>query len=181
MCAGSFQGTRTSGTVLVVEMPCSIVTIVWYSIMPCCMSTTSESQPAWAMTSAEKPAGMPSQLLTTALPSAQISLIRFARAILSSAMPTLTLGRDPASYGGGCQAPSPARCSRCFYSREISRRPPRPARLFLLFSAGEEQAGPPPRPELQHGVASLIAVFAVIYNENMAGHIYIGVDDFLIQ
>jgi hypothetical protein len=66
---------------LVVEMPCSIVTIVWYSIMPCCMSTTSESHPPWAITSAEKLDGMPHQLLMTALPSAQISRIRLARAM----------------------------------------------------------------------------------------------------
>jgi len=72
---------------LVVEMPCSIVTIVEYSIMPCCMSMTSESQPAWAMTSAEKLDGMPSQLLTTARPSAQISRTPFARAIRPSVVP----------------------------------------------------------------------------------------------
>jgi hypothetical protein len=29
MCAGSFHGTRTSGVTLVVEIPCSIVTITW--------------------------------------------------------------------------------------------------------------------------------------------------------
>ena len=97
MCAGSFPGTRTKGTVVVVEMPCSIVTIVWYSIMPCCMSTTSESQPACAMTSAEKLDGMPSQLLTTALPSPQISRMRFARAINPSVPAELIQGRDPAS------------------------------------------------------------------------------------
>jgi len=67
--------------VSVVEMPCSIVTIVWYSIMPCCMSMTSESNPAWAMTSAEKLDGMPHQLLMTAPPFAQISRTPFGRAI----------------------------------------------------------------------------------------------------
>src|SRR5438270_573965 len=107
MCAGSFHGTRTSGTVLVVEMPCSIVTIVWYSIMPCCMSTTRESQPACAMTSAEKLEGTPSQLFTTALPSAQICLMRFSRAMTTLHSAALTLGRDPASYTARSQAACP--------------------------------------------------------------------------
>src|SRR5271154_6098322 len=49
--------------------------------MPCCMSTTSESQPAWAMTSAEKLLGMPSQLLMTGLPACHSSRTPFGRAI----------------------------------------------------------------------------------------------------
>src|SRR5574337_1117614 len=47
--------------------------------MPCCISTTSESQPIWAMTSAAKLLGMPHQLLTTGLPACQLSRIRLAR------------------------------------------------------------------------------------------------------
>src|SRR5216683_1762008 len=91
--------------------------------MPCCMSTTSESQPAWAMTSAEKLDGMPSQLLTTARPSAQISRTRFARAIRPSLFAALS-SPDPASYGGRCQAP-PAlgTCFSCFLQAEDRRLP----------------------------------------------------------
>ena len=83
MCAGSFHGTRTNGTTSVVENACSMCTMVWYSIMPCCISTTRESQPICAITSAEKLDGMPHQLLMPALPPAQISRIRFARAIIA--------------------------------------------------------------------------------------------------
>src|SRR5271163_2059926 len=52
--------------------------------MPCCMSTTSESQPAWPMTSAEKLLGMPSQLLMTGLPACHNSRTPFGRAMGSS-------------------------------------------------------------------------------------------------
>jgi hypothetical protein len=45
------------------------------------MSTTSESHPACAMTSAEKLDGTPSQLFTTARPEAQISRTPFALAM----------------------------------------------------------------------------------------------------
>src|SRR3984957_12838184 len=133
MCAGSFHGTRTSGVVLVVEMPCSIVTIVWYSIMPCCMSTTSESQPAWAMTSAEKLDGMPSQLLMTGLPACHNSRTPFGRAMGSSSRYVIgsrsrQLGRRVSSAlaGRGAFAVNtanlqqnstlpPSTCSTCFW------------------------------------------------------------------
>src|SRR6516162_8809387 len=52
--------------------------------MPCCMSTTSESHPAWAITSAEKLLGMPHQLFSTGFPAAHNSRTLFARAIGSS-------------------------------------------------------------------------------------------------
>src|SRR5215510_6102024 len=52
--------------------------------MPCCMSTTSESQPMLAMTSAEKLLGIPHQLLITARPCCQASRTPFGRAISSS-------------------------------------------------------------------------------------------------
>src|SRR6516162_1241693 len=52
--------------------------------MPCCMSTTNESHPAWAMTSAEKLLGMPHQLFSTGFPAAHNSRTLFARAIRSS-------------------------------------------------------------------------------------------------
>src|SRR6516164_6763886 len=48
------------------------------------MSTTSESQPACAITSAEKLLGMPHQLLNTGFPAAHNSRTLFARAIRSS-------------------------------------------------------------------------------------------------
>ncbi len=53
MTPGSFQGTRTSGTVAVDEMPCSMWTISEYSIKPCCMSMQTQSNPQWAMISAD--------------------------------------------------------------------------------------------------------------------------------
>src|SRR5690242_9505898 len=43
------------------------------------MSMVSESQPAWAMVSAEKAFGIASQPLRTASPPAHLLLIRFAR------------------------------------------------------------------------------------------------------
>src|SRR3954469_19567382 len=47
--------------------------------MPCWVSMTSESQPILAITSAEKPLGMPHHPLMTAPPACQISRTRFAR------------------------------------------------------------------------------------------------------
>src|SRR6266481_3002498 len=52
--------------------------------MPCCISTTSESQPILAMTSAEKLLGIPHQLLMTARPCCQASRTPFGRAMCSS-------------------------------------------------------------------------------------------------
>ena len=63
--------------------------------MPCCMSTTSESHPMLAMTSAEKLLGIPNQLLMTALPCCQASRTPFGRAMSSSSV--LAMTRDPAS------------------------------------------------------------------------------------
>src|SRR5205807_9914785 len=71
------------------------------------MSTTSESQPIFAMTSADQLEGMPHQLLTTALPSAQISRTRFARAIKSSIAPALNEPIPPAS-GAEVKRPGPS-------------------------------------------------------------------------
>src|ERR1700733_5181636 len=48
------------------------------------MSTTSESQPIWAISSAAKPLGMAHQPLMTAPPLLQISRTRFARMAASS-------------------------------------------------------------------------------------------------
>src|SRR5436189_124056 len=43
--AGSFHGTRTTGTVSVCEIACSIGHTSFMSVSPCCMSTTSASKP----------------------------------------------------------------------------------------------------------------------------------------
>src|SRR5271166_6233048 len=67
--------------------------------MPCCMSTTRESQPAWAITSAEKLLGMPHQLLITGFPAAQLSRTRLARAIRSSSCSAQTRPIPPAGAG----------------------------------------------------------------------------------
>src|SRR5437667_9855370 len=63
------------------------------------MSTTSESQPRWAISSAEKPLGMPHHPLMTALPAFQTSLTRFAR------MPAL-LGFDDRIRSGRSRQPA---------------------------------------------------------------------------
>src|SRR5687768_15668049 len=47
--------------------------------MPCCMSMVRESNPWWAITSAEKALGMASQPLTTASPRFQIDRSVFSR------------------------------------------------------------------------------------------------------
>src|SRR5439155_9116746 len=81
--AGSFQGTRASGMTGVVEIAWSIVTAVWQSTTPCCMSTVSESNPWWAITSAENELGIDSHPFTTASPRAQIFLSVFSLTTLS--------------------------------------------------------------------------------------------------
>ena len=45
MMAGSFHGTRTTGTVSVCEIACSIGQRSLKSVSPCCMSTQSASKP----------------------------------------------------------------------------------------------------------------------------------------
>ena len=55
MVAGSFHGTRTTGTVSVCEMACSIGHTSFMSVSPCCMSTTRASKPCRAMISAVNP------------------------------------------------------------------------------------------------------------------------------
>src|ERR1700724_4527184 len=78
MMPGSFHGTRTIG---VTGWPCIAwkhCTIDWYSCTPCCMSTVTLSKPHCAITSAEKPEGIASHALTTALPEAQTFLTLLA-------------------------------------------------------------------------------------------------------
>src|ERR1700720_3920211 len=62
------------------------------------------------MTSAEKLDGTPSQLLMTGLPACHNSRTPFGRAIGVLLRFKKGSEADPASYGGRCQAPSPARC-----------------------------------------------------------------------
>ena len=59
--AGSFHGTRTTGTVSVCDIACSIGQRSAMSVVPCCMSTQSASNPCRAMTSAVKPCDTDSQ------------------------------------------------------------------------------------------------------------------------
>jgi len=79
MVAGSFHGTRTTGTVSVCEIACSIGQTSFMSVSPCCMSTTSASKPWRAMISAVNPWDTESQPIVTNRPSRQICLILFGR------------------------------------------------------------------------------------------------------
>src|SRR3990167_1050917 len=75
--ACSFQGTRTKGTALVVEMAWSMAWARGMSMAPCSMSTNSHSNPTWAMISAAKGCPRFSQHPTAGLPSRQSCLMRF--------------------------------------------------------------------------------------------------------
>src|SRR5262245_19227359 len=81
MVAGSFQGTRTTGTVSVWEMACSMGHRSLMSVVPCCMSTQRASKPWRAMTSAVNPWDTESQPSVTNRPSRQICLILFGLTI----------------------------------------------------------------------------------------------------
>src|SRR5580658_7141237 len=81
--------------------------------MPCCMSTTSESQPALAMTSAEKLDGMPSQLLMTGLPACHNSRTPLGRAMVSSWVQLRERSRQRCGPVSS-QAASLDACSACF-------------------------------------------------------------------
>src|SRR5688572_11089616 len=52
-------------------------------MQPCCMSTHSQSKPAWAMTSAGKQCGIDSQPPTVGLPSRHIFLTRLKRIVVA--------------------------------------------------------------------------------------------------
>src|SRR4030095_11584963 len=81
MVAGSFHGTRTTGTVSVCEMACSIGHTSFMSVSPCCMSTQRASKPWRAITSAVKPWDTDSQPRVTNFPSRHICLILFGRTV----------------------------------------------------------------------------------------------------
>src|SRR5215813_5010171 len=80
--AGSFHGTRTTGTVSVCEIACIIGKRLDSSLRPCCRSTQSASKPWRAMTSAVKLLGTESQPSVTHFPSRQICLILFVRTVV---------------------------------------------------------------------------------------------------
>src|SRR5437773_90023 len=79
--AGSFHGTRTTGTVSVCEIAWSIGQTSLMSVVPCCMSTQRASKPCRAMTSAVNPWETESQPSVTNRPSRHICLILFGRTV----------------------------------------------------------------------------------------------------
>src|ERR1700755_1492365 len=78
MMPGSFQGTRTIGVTGCACIDWKHCTMERQSCTPCCISTVTLSKPHCAITSAEKPDGIPSHAFTTALPDAQTCLTLFA-------------------------------------------------------------------------------------------------------
>ena len=81
MVAGSFHATRTTGTVSVCEIACSIGQRSLMSVVPCCMSTQRVSKPWRAITSAVNPWDTESQPMVTHRPSRHICLILFGRTV----------------------------------------------------------------------------------------------------
>ena len=84
MAAGSFQATRTTGTVSVCEMACSIGATSLISDRPCCRSTHSASKPSRAITSAVKVWDTESQPSDTHCPACHFCLILFCRMVFFS-------------------------------------------------------------------------------------------------
>src|SRR5262245_60333932 len=81
MVAGSFHGTRTTGTVSVCEIACSIGQTSFISVVPCCMSMHRVSKPCRAITSAVNPWEIESQPIVTYRPARHICLILFGRTV----------------------------------------------------------------------------------------------------
>src|SRR4030095_4341243 len=79
MAAGSFHATRTTGTVSVCEMACSIGQRFAMSVRPCCMSTWRASNPWRAMISAVNGCEIDSHPIVTHCLSRHICLILFGR------------------------------------------------------------------------------------------------------
>ena len=82
IAAGSFQATRTTGTVSVCEIACSIGATSFISDVPCCRSTHRASKPWRAMTSAVNPWETESQPSVTHFPAFHICLILFGRMVV---------------------------------------------------------------------------------------------------
>src|SRR5207245_10200066 len=76
---GSFHGTRTTGTVSVCEIACSIGQTSLMSVVPYCMSTQRASKPWRAITSAVKTGDTERQPRGTNFPTRHIYLILFGR------------------------------------------------------------------------------------------------------
>src|SRR5918997_2490955 len=87
---GSFQFTRANGTTSVVEMAWNMGTTLPTSGGPCCRSTVRQSQPAWAITSAENELGTCSHPLRTTPPFLQIDLTLFSRTPSPPELPKTT-------------------------------------------------------------------------------------------
>src|SRR4051794_8304674 len=81
IAAGSFHATRTTGTVSVCEIACSIGRTSFISAVPCCRSMHRASNPCRAMTSAVIPSDTESQPSVTHRPSRHICLILFGRIV----------------------------------------------------------------------------------------------------
>src|SRR5499433_3402599 len=81
MVAGSFHGTRTTGTVSVCEIACSIGKTSLISAMPCCMSMHRVSKFCCVITFAVNPWEIESQPIVTYCPVRHICLILFGRTV----------------------------------------------------------------------------------------------------
>ncbi len=87
IAAGSFQATRTTGTVSVCEIACSIGATSLISAVPCWRSTHRASKPCRAMTSAVNPWDTESQPSVTHFFARHISLILFCSHGRTSRLP----------------------------------------------------------------------------------------------
>ena len=83
---GSFHGTRTMGTVLVVEMACSMNWRLWISKAECSASRTSQSKPMWAIISAERVPSRRIQVPIEGLPARRRAFAMFVRAMVGTSL-----------------------------------------------------------------------------------------------
>src|SRR5215475_6370155 len=84
IAAGSFQATRTTGTVSVCEIACNSGATSFISEVPCWRSTHRASKPWRAMTSAVRPCETETQPRVGHLPAFHICLILFWRMVALS-------------------------------------------------------------------------------------------------
>ncbi len=84
MVSGWFQATRTNGTVSVCETAWSMGNRSFNSLLPCCMSMQSASNPWRAITSAVSPWDTDSHPKVAHFPSRHICLILFDRMVFPS-------------------------------------------------------------------------------------------------
>src|SRR5918997_6010792 len=107
---GSFQFARANGTTSVVEMAWSMGTTLPTSGGPCCRSTVRQSQPEWAITSAENELGTCSHPLRTTPPLSQMDLTLFSRTSSPPELPKTTSRRRGTVIL--CRT-GPSRCRGC--------------------------------------------------------------------